>query len=147
MSDGENRIDRIATGNGTAGIRNQEDHLPKETHGMEERLLSLLLDSWNKPVVFVDTDHVIRYMNRPARRTYAKWGDVIGKSIFHCHNELSRKKIQESYRNLESGKKEALITDSTKHRVYMRAVRDEDGTLVGYYERYELPRENREEGC
>jgi hypothetical protein len=32
-----------------------------------------------------------------------------------------------------------LITDSPKHRIYMRAVRDADGKLIGYYERYEPP--------
>ena len=49
-------------------------------------LLTLILDSWNNSVVFVDTSHVIRYMNAPARMHYAKWGDVLGKSIFDCHN-------------------------------------------------------------
>ena len=32
-----------------------------------------------------------------------------------------------------------MITDSPKHRVYMRAVRDEDGKVIGYYERYDPP--------
>ena len=123
----------------------EEDETEKQdTHCMDPRLLSLLLDSWNKPLVFVDADHVIRYMNRPARRTYAKWGDVIGKSIFHCHNDMSRQKIHESFAALKEGKKEVLITDSPKHRAYMRAVRDEEGTLIGYYERYDPPSGSRE---
>ena len=106
---------------------------------MDSRLLSLLLDSWNKPVVFVDTAHLIRYMNMPARRHYAKWGDVIGKSIFHCHSSTSREIIESAYHGLTDGRKEVLIVNSHKHRVYMRAVRDEDGTLIGYYERYDAP--------
>jgi len=106
---------------------------------VDSRILPLLLDSWNKPVVFVDTTHHIQYMNAPARRHYSKWGDVIGKSIFDCHNSASRKVIEAAYQDLLSGRKEVLITHSPRHRVFMRSVRDEDGTLIGYYERYDAP--------
>lgn len=109
------------------------------TSAMDSRTLELLLDSWNKPVVFVDTDHRIRYMNRPARRHYAKWGDVIGKSIFDCHNSDSRRTIESAFRDLAGGAREVLISSSRKHRVYMRAVRKEGGELIGYYERYGSP--------
>ena len=105
----------------------------------EGRILALLLDSWNKPVVFVDTDHRIQYMNKPARRHYSKWGDVIGKSIFDCHNADSRKTIEEVFARFAEGTREVMITDSPKHRVYMRAVRDEEGRVIGYYERYDPP--------
>ena len=37
------------------------------------------------------------------------------------------------------GLDERLITDNEKHRIYMRAVRDGDGNVIGYYERYEPP--------
>jgi len=106
---------------------------------MDSRILSLLLDSWSKPVVFVDTTHHIRYMNVPAGRHYSKWGDVIGKSIFDCHKSTSREVIEAAYQDLVDGRKEVLIVSSRKHRVYMRAVRDIDGTLIGYYERYDAP--------
>jgi DUF438 domain-containing protein len=103
-----------------------------------ERLIHLL-DSWNKPVVFVDTTHHIRYMNKPAMRHYSKWGDVIGKSIFDCHNQKSREIIEQAYRELIEGATEVLFVNSKKHKVFMRAVKDESGTLIGYYERYEPP--------
>ncbi len=113
-----------------------------------EKILSALLDSWDKPVVLVDTDHVIRYVNRPARRVYARWGDILGRSIFDCHNAESCRTIREVFARFEKGAKEALIHDSEKHRVYMRAVRDEAGELIGYFERYEPPaRADREEGA
>ncbi|MFH1689898.1 MAG: hypothetical protein ABIE42_06630 [Candidatus Eisenbacteria bacterium] len=32
---------------------------------------------------------------------------------------------------------QASVLDSEEKRIYMRAVRDESGELVGYYERYE----------
>jgi DUF438 domain-containing protein len=106
----------------------------------KEQILSLILDNWNKPIVFVDTNHIIQYMNLPAKKHYSKWGDVIGKNIFDCHNENSRKIINDIFMQLEDGAEEILFTDNEKHRVYMRGVHDEDGNLLGYYERYEPPK-------
>ena len=104
-----------------------------------ETLLTAILDNWHKPIVFVDTNHIIQYMNVPAQRHYAKWGTVIGKSIFDCHNDDSRRIIQDVYRQLEEGVEEVLIANNEKHRVYMRGIRDNHGTLLGYMERYEPP--------
>ncbi len=96
-----------------------------------------IIESWDKPVVFVDTNHRIKYMNGPAKRRYSKWGDVVGRSIFDCHKEKSREMIEKAYRQLLQGAIEVLVVESTKHRVFMRSVRDESGTLMGYYEKHE----------
>ncbi len=40
---------------------------------------------------------------------------------------------------MRAGEDERLITDNEKQRIFMRAVRDPNGTLLGYYERYEPP--------
>ncbi len=104
------------------------------------KLLSLLLDSWNSPVVFADTDHIIRYMNRTAREHYARFGDVVGKSVFACHNENSANMIRDIFLQIQAGADEVLYADNEKHRVFMRAVRDNQGKLLGYYERYEPPK-------
>lgn len=103
------------------------------------QLPALILDNWHKPLVFVDCDHVIRYMNRPAREHYAKWRDVIGKSIFDCHNQASRAVIERCFRELQAGNVEALFTDNERYRIYMRRVTDEAGTMLGYHERYAAP--------
>ncbi len=102
-------------------------------------MLANLLDSWNKPVVFVDTNHIIRYMNKPAKIKYGKWGDVIGKSIFDCHKKTSCMIIKDAFLKLQKGEEEVLFTDNEKHRVYMRSIRDENGNLTGYCETYEPP--------
>ena len=106
---------------------------------MDGRILSLILDSWNKPIVYVDTDHIIRYMNKPAKRHYSKWGNVIGKSIFDCHSQKSREIIEKAYIDLIAGEREVMIVNSRKNRVYMRGIKDEKGELIGYYERYASP--------
>lgn len=102
-------------------------------------ILVHLLDSWNKPVVLVDTNHTIVYVNEPARKSFAKWGDILGKSIFHCHNEQSCRTIREVFAELLNGRDEVLIADNERHRVYMRGVRDQEGSLIGYFERYDPP--------
>lgn len=102
-------------------------------------ILSYIFNSWNKPLVFVDTNHTIIYMNTPAKIHYAKWGDVIGKSIFHCHNEKSSQIIKDAFAKLKNGQEEVLILNNEKHRVYMRGARDEHASLIGYYERYDPP--------
>ena len=45
-------------------------------------------------VTAADKDGVIRYMNRRARETYRKHGDLVGKSLFDCHGERSREIIR-----------------------------------------------------
>jgi hypothetical protein len=95
-----------------------------------------ILESLNEPIVFVDTDHKIRYMNSKARDQYSKWGEISGNSIFKCHNEDSGKLIRECYDRLVKGEEEVLFASNPKQCVYMRAVRDSSGKLIGYYERY-----------
>ena len=102
--------------------------------------LGLLLDSLKDPFVFCDTSHVIRYMNRAAMERYAGKPAEVGRSIFDCHNEESNLQIAQVADGLALGQDEVLITDDERHRIYMRAVRDAEGTMLGYYERYEPPR-------
>lgn len=105
----------------------------------QTEILKHLFNSWNKPIVFVGTDHIIRYLNTPAKHHYAKWGDIVGKSIFHCHNEKSNQVIKDAVIELGNGQEEVLLVNNEKHRVYMRGVKDENGVLVGYFERYDPP--------
>ena len=108
---------------------------------IEYDLLAAILDSLNDPVVFADTQHTIQYMNKAAIERYKERGgaDLIGSSLLECHNEQSQQMIIEILAAMHNGEEERLITDSEKHRAYMRVVRDSDGKLLGYYERYEPP--------
>lgn len=106
-------------------------------------LLATLLDNVWHPYVFCDTDHVIRYMNRPAREKFAGRPAEIGRSIFDCHNDESNRLIVEITERFMAGGDEELITDNAQFKVWMHPVRDADGTLLGYYERYERPEDPR----
>lgn len=102
-------------------------------------LLNAILDSLKDPVLFAGTDHVIRYMNRAAVEHYDDGEALLGSSILDCHNEQSNRVILEILEAMQGGEEERLITDNRKKRIYMRAVREKNGTLLGYYERYESP--------
>ncbi len=105
----------------------------------EASLLSTLLDSLKDPFVFADPQHVIRYMNAAAIAHYPGGAALLGRSLLDCHNADSQRQIREILAELDTGVAERLVTDNEQHRIYMRAVRDAGGRLIGYYERYEPP--------
>jgi nitrogen-specific signal transduction histidine kinase len=100
-------------------------------------LLSQLLDSLTEPVLVGDTEHTVVYMNRAAAEHYRGGRSLMGTSLLDCHNERSQKIMIEVLAALREGEEERLISENDERRIYMRAVRDEAGELVGYYERYE----------
>ena len=105
----------------------------------DSELHAAILDSLKNPVLFADTEHIIRYMNKAAIAHYDDGEALIGRSLLACHNDQSQKMIHEILAAMCQGEEERLITDDEKHRIYMRAVRDAQGTHIGYYERYEPP--------
>ena len=106
---------------------------------IDTTLMAAILDSLKDPLLFADTEHTIRYMNRAAIAHYDEGESLIGRSLLDCHNEQSQQKIIEILAAMQAGEEERLITDNEKHRIYMRAVRGADGQVLGYYERYEPP--------
>lgn len=102
-------------------------------------LMAAILDSLRDPILFADTDHVTRYMNKAAIAHYEEGERLIGRSLLDCHNEQSQAMMIEILAAMHEGEDERLITDNEKYRIYMRAVRNSDGCVLGYYERYEPP--------
>jgi PAS domain-containing protein len=107
----------------------------------EPTILAAILDSLQAPVLFADTDHITRYMNKAAIAYYEEGESLIGRSLLDCHNEVSQAMMIDILAAMQTeGIEERLITDNEKHRIYMRAVRSPGGEVLGYYERYESPR-------
>lgn len=105
--------------------------------GRDIAVLEAILDSLKDPVVFVDTGHTIRLLNKAAVAHYKEGAALLGRSIMDCHNEQSRRDMLAIAAAMETGEEERLITDKPDLRIYMRAVRDGENRLLGYYERYE----------
>lgn len=98
-----------------------------------------ILNSLKNPVVFCDMNHIIQYMNKAAIAHYNRGEGLLETNVLDCHNEISQKMMLEIFEEMKNGLDERLITDNKKYRIYMRAVRNESGALIGYYERYEPP--------
>ena len=108
---------------------------------MDETTLRLILDALPFPIVFVDTSHTIRFMNKRARFHYYEergYRDLIGKSVFECHNEDSKKKMLSIVERLKNHGREVFLTVTDKNeRLYVTPVRNDAGGLIGYFERFE----------
>jgi nitrogen-specific signal transduction histidine kinase len=71
----------------------------------ENEIRKYVLDAFPYPVIFVDTDHIIRYLNKAARYRYYEvrgYGELIGKSVFECHSEGSKEKILQAVEKLKN---------------------------------------------
>jgi DUF438 domain-containing protein len=108
---------------------------------MNIEIYKALLDTINSPIVFVDNDHVIRYLNKTAKiRYYEKRGysNLVGESLFGCHNIESEKQVKQIHSKLLDGENEVFLkVNDDNEKITVVAVRDAAGKLIGYYERFE----------
>ena len=100
-----------------------------------------VLEQDRAAIVICDLEHVIIYMNPAARKRYAKHGELLGKSIFDCHNERSNETIKRVAEWFAEDKSHNIVytfhNEKENKDVYMVALRGEDGELIGYYEKHE----------
>lgn len=102
-----------------------------------------IIDQDNASVVICNLEHQIIYMNPAAIRSYHKWGGekLVGKSLMNCHNPQSREMIEKVVgwfqESREHNRIHTFYNEKQVKDVYMVALRDEDGTLLGYYEKHE----------
>lgn len=107
-----------------------------------------VLEADRAVVVICDLEHTIIYMNPAAIDRYQRWGgkELIGKSLLDCHNGKSKEmiiKVVEWFG--ESGENNLVYTfynEKENKDVYMVALRNDVGELIGYYEKHEY--RNRE---
>ena len=108
------------------------------------KLLKSVLEQDLAPVVVCDIDDIIVYMNPSAIERYNK--DLTGKSIKDCHPPKANEMIDKVVAWFRESKDNNIIytyhNDEENKDVYMVALRDADGTLIGYYEKHEY--RNRE---
>lgn len=119
---------------------------------MERRLVKMELNQFFKsvleqdgaPVVICDLTHTIIYMNPAAIQRYHV--DLTGKNLKTCHNADSNQKIDRVIAWFESSISHNMVytsrNDKENKDVYMVALRDVSGKLIGYYEKHEY--RNRE---
>ena len=95
------------------------------------------------PVVLCDLDHTIVYLNPAAGKRYAGQGGMalLGKTLMGCHGPRSQEMIEKVVAWFRESREHNRIytfrNDAENKDVYMVALRDDGGTLIGYYEKHE----------
>ena len=106
---------------------------------MLNKLFKSILEQDTAPIVVCDLAHIIVYMNPSAIERYHK--DLTGKSIKDCHPASANEMIDKVVAWFKQNKNNNIIytyhNEKENKDVYMVALRDDDGTLIGYYEKHE----------
>lgn len=108
------------------------------------KMFKSVIDQDDTSVVICNTEHIVVYMNRAAVSNYEKRGgaNIVGHSIFDCHNaescRLIKKVVDWFSKSRENNKVHTFYNSKQNKDVYMIALRDENGNLIGYYEKHEF---------
>lgn len=110
---------------------------------MLNAMFKSVLEQDRSAVVLCDLNHTIVYMNPAAARNYAKWGGaaLTGRSLMNCHSPKARQTITDVVGWFTESRDHNMIytfrNEEEQKDVYMVALRDDDGVLIGYYEKHE----------
>ena len=103
-----------------------------------KEIFESVLNADECPIVICDLEHTVIYMN-PASTAY--YGQLIGSSILECHNsksnELIIKAVDWFKLSSNNNKVHTFYNEKQNKDVYMIALRNQNGELIGYYEKHE----------
>lgn len=94
-------------------------------------------------VVICNLEHEIIYMNPAAINRYEKRGGaaLVGKSLLDCHgpqsSEMIEKVVSWFSQSMEHNRIYTFHNEKENKDVYMVALRNAEGNLIGYYEKHE----------
>ena len=93
-------------------------------------ILYNILDAYAYEIVFVDRNHIVRYMNKTAKQRYGS----------RVHNENSKKRIKEFLERADAGEEEMfeVLNGKTGEREFFVPVKDASKKVIGYFERHEM---------
>ena len=106
-------------------------------------MLKSAVDNDRAPVMMCDLDHTIVYMNPAAAKEYRKFGgeQMVGQSLLACHNPQSNERIEQVVHWFAEDRSNNMIyivrNEKANKDVYMVALRNAAGELIGYYEKHE----------
>ena len=107
---------------------------------MKEQLFKSILEQDRAPIVVCDMQSTVVYMNPSATARYRR--DLTGKSVKSCHPAAANEKIDRVLDWFEKSRENNLVftyrNEAENKDVYMVALRDEEGNLIGYYEKHEF---------
>ena len=109
-----------------------------------EQLFKSILEQDRAPIVVCDMQSTVVYMNPSAVARYKR--DLTGRNLKMCHPAAANEKIERVLEWFKKSRDNNIVytfrNDEENKDVYMVALRDANGTLIGYYEKHEY--RNRE---
>lgn len=102
-----------------------------------------VMDQDRCAIVLCNLQHEIVYMNPAAMKRYVKRGgeELTGQSLLNCHSAESAEKIRSVIQWFADSREHNLVytfrNEKENKDVYMVALRDDGGELIGYYEKHE----------
>ncbi len=106
-------------------------------------LFRSVLDQDRAPVVICDLAHTVVYMNPAAIEHYRTQGGgtLLGRSLLSCHSKKAAEMIKRVVTWFAESREHNMLytfrNPEENKDVYMVALRDGDGRLIGYYEKHE----------
>ncbi len=102
-----------------------------------------IIDEDKNPIVICNLDHIIVYANPAACAAYERHGGeaLLGKNVMDCHDNKSKMLIQIVVdwfaKDIKNNRTHTFFEKDKNKDIYMVALRDDDGNLIGYYEKHE----------
>lgn len=104
-----------------------------------EQLFKSILEQDRAPIVVCDMESTVVYMNPSAIARYKR--DLTGRSIKACHPAAANARIDQVLEWFKKSRENNIVytfrNDEENKDVYMVALRNPDGALIGYYEKHE----------
>lgn len=93
-------------------------------------------------IIICNLEHTIIYMNKYARDLYSKKNkELLGSNLLDCHNDDSKNKIKMVVEWFLKDKNNNIVhtfyNEKQNKDGYMFAIRNDEGKLIGYYEKHE----------
>lgn len=106
---------------------------------MINQMMKSLIDQEKTPILLCDLNCCVIYANPASVSLYKS--DLTGKNIKDCHNTSSNEKIERMIAWLKERPDNNILfmyhNPKANQDVYMVALRDENKTLIGFYEKHE----------
>ena len=98
-----------------------------------------VLEQDRASIVLCDLEHTVVYINPAVEKLHG--AALLGSNLMDCHNARSRELIEKCVAWFQKDSGNNVVYESYNEREnkdnYIVALRDETGTLIGYYEKHE----------
>jgi len=105
---------------------------------LSHEVVEAMLDALPVEISFIDSEDVVRYVNKDGDRIFPRPRAVIGRKVQNCHPRKSLHKVNQILEEFKAGKRESanFWIDLRGRKIYIRyfPVRNKSGEYLGCLE-------------